>query len=130
MSRWLAVLLLCSALSCKGESGDEAEPPEQKIELGEIEAQRGRKACDAYKQKVCACAEKLAEAELSRQCRLADVRIEALDTQMRVLSAPGDMDKRDRAVVFAEVRKVIKGCFQDAAALDSKCPESTPPPSE
>lgn len=131
MSRWLAVIALCAVAACKSESKQEQPPEQPNLQIGEVEADRGRKACTAYKQQVCACAERTDDAEIDRECRLADARIGALNTHIRVLSSPGDMTRRDRSVVLSEVRKVIKGCFEDSVELTKKCPDQPePPPTE
>ena len=130
----IAVLILALGLACKGGSGQEGEPPAEPDQptLGETEAQRGREACEAYKQIVCACAGAAgaADPEMARECRLADARIEALDLQLRVLAAGDDLKNTDRGVVMAEVRKVITGCFEDSLAVDSRCPPAEPSSTE
>jgi hypothetical protein len=117
-------LALAIASGCKKESAsdeaaidNEGPPP-----IGEVEAQRGRDACEAFKHKVCACAEAGGRDDVARDCRLAGSRIEALELQLRVLVAGGDLAAKDRRVVQAEVRKIVKACIEDMVKLDSTCP--------
>lgn len=120
-------LALVAVVGCKkGES--EGEPGRGKAEptvprLTETESTRARDACQAFKQRACACATgRPDDADMATACRGADGRLEALELQLKVVTSDGEMDQRDRAVVQSEIRKIEKACIEDLAPIDAACP--------
>ncbi len=113
----LAVGLL---FGCKGERKQDTS--EQPFQISEVEAKRGRDACVHYKARVCDCGEKTKDKELLRQCKLATTRIEAFDQVMKAHRTGGHLSREEQGAVAAAVGKVSKGCIEDTAAVDVRCP--------
>lgn len=118
----LTLAALALALGCsKGEEpGGEATsapvPAAPQVQLiGEVEAERGRRACADYVEAVCAKAE--ADPSLAGDCELARSRPQALEMNLRVARAGGDLEVRDLAAVVAETRNIAAACIEDLAAI-------------
>jgi len=114
-----AVLALTSALvlaaGCAKKSdepapaADDRPPP-----VPAAEVQRGKDACAAYVEKVCACTTPAAQ----DACGLAKALPDALQVGVEVATSP---DSDERAVRHANdsIRKTIKECIEQAARLPS-----------
>lgn len=102
------------------ESAPAARMPEP---IGEVEAERGVRACDEYAAAVCAKAE--ADPAWKGECELAGARPAALEMNLRVARAEGDLEPRDKAAVMVETRKIAASCLEDLAKLSG--PAATPP---
>ncbi len=117
----LLVFSLGLLVGCKGErKADEAANPVPQI--NEVEVQRGRDACEHFKARICECGEKTKDAELLRQCGLADVRMEAFELALKALRGSREMAPQERQAAGSAVRKVVKGCIEETAAVDVTCP--------
>ncbi len=130
----IAVLLLVAAGGCKKTEeepgGAGALPPVES--LSNSEADMGRKACAAYVAQVCACVEK--QPDLKEECEMARARPEAFEMNTRASLAEGDATGKDRRILIANSRKIMRACIEDAAALLKKgcaapaaAPEPAPP---
>ena len=110
-------LLLSVAACSKEEAGaDKAEIPG----LPKVEIQRARTACQSYQERVCACAAKAPE--LATDCKFAGARIDALETNLELTTAPG-LNGGERKAVRVEARKIAAACFEADGRLDAAaCP--------
>jgi len=106
--RWLVVALL--AIGCKSKS--EAPPAEQRPAISEGEFTRGRDACKAYLDKVCACTAPGA----AQACTLAKALPDAMRVSLEVSQSP-DSTPKDIALALDNVRKVSKECIEEIAKL-------------
>lgn len=110
LSLGLALGALAGCGDERGESAGESAAEKGPPPISETEAERGRKACRAYRDKVCAKAE--GDPGLEEECRLAGTRIEALEMQLEALEgARGGPEQR--RVIQENVRRIIKHCFEE-----------------
>jgi hypothetical protein len=114
--RWLLVLL--AATACK--KPPEPPPSSDMPVMPAAEIQRGRDACKAYVDKVCACAQTVAA--MQQPCSLARALPDALQLNLDVAASP-DTTRRDALQSHDSARKVIKECIEATARLPaSGCP--------
>ena len=112
--RWLAIVLALAACK-KHESAQPAPVPQLSAE----ETKRDQDACKAYVDRVCGCADKVAE--LKKQCELARALPEAMRINLEVAATPDT--KPDVARQSLEgVRKTAKECIEQVAKLPAQCP--------
>lgn len=118
----MLALALAAGAGCKkdrdgsGSAGQGEQPADQgPPPISSTEADRGRKACRAFKEKVCAEAEQ--DRTKEDACHMAGSRIEALEMQLDALAAEGG-DAEQRRVVQANARKIMKGCIEALAKRD------------
>ena len=122
------VLAAALAAGCKKQRDDGEAARASKAEptlprLSKAEAARARDACQAFKQRACACAaSRPDDVDMETACHGADGRIEALELQLDVVVSGGNMDARDRAVVQGEIHKFEKACIEDLAPIEALCP--------
>jgi tRNA U34 5-methylaminomethyl-2-thiouridine-forming methyltransferase MnmC len=84
------------------------------------EIKRGRDACKAYVDKVCACAETVPA--MKQQCALAHALPDAIQVGLDVAES-SDSTRRDVLQVHDSVRKIVKQCIEDTARLPAAgCP--------
>lgn len=123
----LAVMVVALAGGCKKSeeaAGEGALPPVESIS-GQ-EADLGRKACSAYVAQVCACASSMPE--LKEECEMSRARPEAFEMNTRASLAEGDASGKDRRILIANARKIMRACIEDSAALVKKgCQPAEPP---
>lgn len=126
MRTLLLAAAVCAALGCaKKEEGPEAELPAPEP-ITTSEADLGRKACAAYVTQVCACAEK--KAELASECEMARARPQAFEMNARAAMAEGDATSKDRRILIANSRKIMRACIEDSAELVKQgCAAAAPP---
>jgi hypothetical protein len=128
MRRGIAVVLVVGALAgCKAkeESGDDGRnlPPVDPVTASEAET--GRKACAAYVAQVCACAAD--KPDLKSECEMAKARPQAFEMNTRAAMAEGDASSKDRRILIANSRKIMRACIEDGAALAKQgCPMAAP----
>lgn len=120
---WIALALAMASGACKKTEeepgGAGALPPVK--ELSQSEADLGRKACAAYVAHVCGCVEK--QPDLKEECEMSRARPEAFELNTRAALAEGDASGKDRRILIANSRKIMRACIEDAAALVKKgCP--------
>ena len=120
MKRMIVVGLL-ALVACKNEEPQPGAPPPpppdtQPITTGETDL--GKKACAAYVAQVCKCAE--SKAELKEECEMARARPEAFEMNTRAALASGDATSKDRRILVANSRKIMRSCIEDSAALMKK----------
>ena len=112
------LLLLCLLVACKKrEEPPKVVPPPQ---LSAAEIQRSQDACNAYVDKVCACAATVPAEQ--QECGLAKALPDAVKIGIEVSQSPDS--KRDD-VLGAEdsVRKTVKTCIEHMAQLPARgCP--------
>jgi hypothetical protein len=121
VTRGLVALVFVIA-GCKSKAEDRSEPA-TKTTLTTAELQRGRDACKAYLDKLCACAHDSKPddaAELRRQCDLARSLPEALQISEQVSLSP-DSTPKDIAQAEDSARKTIKECIEQTAKLPVAC---------
>lgn len=128
MTRAIALVLLLAGLAgCKakeesGEDGRNLPPPDP---VTASEAETGKKACAAYVAQVCACAAE--KPDLQSECDMAKARPQAFEMNSRAAMAEGDAKDKDRRILIANSRKIMRACIEDAAALSKQgCPMVAP----
>lgn len=113
-----AALLLAPA--CSKESASGSAPAVEALPKQEIE--RGRTACQAYVDRVCACARN--HADMADECALSKARPEAFEINIELARASG-LSKIELQAVKVEARKIVAACFEDEGRLDAeKCPRA------
>jgi hypothetical protein len=118
-----ATLALAAALAlaaCK----DRAEPPPPapapSLAMPANEVKRGQDACNAYVEKVCACAKTVPA--LEQQCTLARALPDALQVGTEVAATP-DTKRRDALQANQSARGIVKECVEQLAKLPvAGCP--------
>ncbi len=113
MTRVVLLLFVSSWLvACSKKQAEQAPADDRPAPLPAAELQRGKDACTAYVEKICACTEPAAKAE----CDLAKALPDALQVGLEVSTSP-DSDRQ--AVIHANdsMRKTIKECIEQAAKL-------------
>ena len=111
MIRIAAVLLALAACSKKQES---APPPNDNPRIPETEIKRGKDACQAYVEKVCACT----TPEAQKQCPLAKALPDAMTTGLEIATNP-ETSRRDVVQANDMIRKTMKECIEQTAKLPS-----------
>lgn len=113
--RWLVVLALCAA--CKKQA-DAPPPPPAPLPASEIK--RAQDACNAYVDKVCACARTVPA--MQQPCKLARALPDAIQVGLDVGSS-SDSTRRDVLQTQDSVRKIAKECIEELARLPAAgCP--------
>ncbi len=115
----MRLLLLLALVGCaKHEEPAKKMPAPQLAPLPAGEVQRGKDACAAYVDKVCACASE----EAKKACPLAKALPDAMRIALETSLNPStDKDNAMRAQV--NVRETAKECIEQAAKLPSiGCP--------
>jgi hypothetical protein len=115
----LAVVALVATASCKKK---EAEPARRAHveQMPAAEVQRSQDACEAYVQRVCACAAQLPA--VVQQCQLARALPDAVRIGLEVAASP-DIKPEVVSQSIASVRKTAKECIEQTAQLPSLgCP--------
>jgi len=119
MKRMIAVglLVLFACKSDEPQTGAPPAPPDiQPITTGETDL--GKKACAGYVAQVCKCAE--SKTELKEECEMAKARPEAFEMNTRAALASGDATSKDRRILVANARKIMRSCIEDSAGLMKK----------
>jgi len=84
------------------------------------EVKRARDACQAYVDKVCACAETVPA--MKQPCRLSRALPDAIQVNLEV-GASDDTTRRDALQTQDSVRKIVKECIEELAKLPAAgCP--------
>jgi D-serine deaminase-like pyridoxal phosphate-dependent protein len=113
--RWLAILALCAA--CKKQA-DAPPPPNPRMPASEVK--RAQDACQAYLDKVCACAQTVPA--MAQPCKLARAYPDAIQVGLEV-GAGTDATRRDAVQTQDSVRKIAKECIEQLAKLPAAgCP--------
>lgn len=117
----LVSLVLVLGLAACSKSGEEGEAGAKKIEpIPEAEVTRAKKACDAYVERVCACAKN--NPDMASKCELAKASPGALQMNLDLLASEG-LELAEQKAVKVEARKIANVCFQSDAKLDlATCP--------
>ena len=111
-------LVVLASTGCSKESATESAPVVEPLPKDEI--LRGRKACQAYVDRVCACAQK--HVAMADECALAKARPEAFELNLEAATAPG-LSKIELQAVKVAARKIAAACFEDDGRLDVvQCP--------
>jgi len=112
----LALALLGGGCKQREEAAPEARP----AAVGEAELRRGRDACGAYVDAVCACARTVPAAQ--EPCKLAPALPDSLEVAIEVSAHP--KTERQDAVQSADaIRKMIARCIEHTAKLpELGCP--------
>jgi hypothetical protein len=109
------VVLLLALVACSKKEAEQAPPADDRVPpLPAAELERGKDACTAYVDKICACT----APDAKRLCDLAKALPDALQVGLEVSMSP-DSDRQ--AVLHANdsMRKTIKECIEQAAKLPS-----------
>ena len=123
---------LASAVACSKESDDSlsSSPSSQATTefpvptISDKEAERGKKACEAYVQRLCKCSE--SHDEHLKSCELAKAMPSALEMNLRTAQAKGNLERRDKAAVVHSARQIIRRCVENEVRLDDEeCPRPT-----
>lgn len=107
------VVVLLALVACSKKQAEQAPPADDRpAPLPAVELQRGKDACTAYVEKVCACTVPAAK----QACELAKALPDALQVGLEVSTSP-DSDRQ--AVIHANdsMRKTVKECIEQAAKL-------------
>lgn len=140
--RWIVLVL--AVASC--DKGPGVAPPDEHPPMAQPEEERGAKLCQAYVDRVCACAAK--DPALVDTCELAKGQPSAVRMHLEVLrgaplatvAANGELardagpsgkrpplNENERRLTESSLRKVIAACVELDAKLDpQKCPRATP----
>jgi hypothetical protein len=115
-----AALALAVVLWSGCKQDKEAAPGPPVAAIGPAELARGRDACRAYVEQVCACAKTVPAA--AEPCALARALPESIEVAMQVATHP-DTERRDVVQAATAVRKAIARCIEQTARLPSLgCP--------
>ena len=118
--KWAVVVVSCLAVACKKQEAPPPaeQPPAPAIPAAEIE--RGQDACNAYVEKVCACANTVPA--MKDPCALATALPEAIEVAMSVTMSASSTQK-DVKQAAQSIRKIIAECIQETAKLPAAgCP--------
>ena len=116
MKRLLLILVVVACSTKPEPPPAPAKAPAMSVE----EVQRSRDACNAYVEKVCACADKVEAAKPA--CGLAKALPDAVRLGLEVAASP-DSTRDDVLQSQASVRKTVKECIEDTAKLPALgCP--------
>jgi hypothetical protein len=122
VNRWFVALVI--AAGCKAKADERPAEPAHRTTLTSVELQRGRDACKAYVDAICACARDKKggddAAELVRQCDLARALPDALRISEEV-SLSADSTPKDVAQAEDSARKTVKECIEETAKLPVGC---------
>jgi hypothetical protein len=119
----LALALALAGTACKKQQ-EEPPPGPPSSAIGEAELKRGRDACQAYVEQVCACAKTVAAA--ARPCELAKALPESIEVAMQVSAHP-ETERKDVVQSASAVRKAIARCIEQTVRLPQLgCPAMAP----
>ncbi len=107
-------LLLALVVAACAKKAEPPPAPDRAPAMPAEEIQRSRDACNAYVEKVCACADKVEGAK--QPCTLAKALPDAVRLGLEVAASP-DSSKDDVLQAQASVRKTVKECIEDTAKL-------------
>lgn len=114
--RWLVVLAICAG--CKRQA--DAPPPPAAPAMSVAEIKRAKDACQAYVDRVCACARTVAA--MQAPCELAKAYPDAIQVELDVAASP-DSSQRDVRQTHGGVRNIVKTCIEETAKLPGAgCP--------
>ncbi len=116
-AKWMFALLIAVAGSAPGCKKQEAAPPpadNRPPPMPEAELRRGADACNAYVDKVCACASTVAAAK--ERCALAKSLPEAIEVARQV-SMSKDSVGLDVLQAADSIRKTVAQCIEQTAQL-------------
>ena len=115
----LTLSAMAALMSCKGSSDDSVTGT--KIEpIPAQEVERGKKACQTYVDRVCACAQ--TQPQFEEECKLSKGRPQALETNLEIAAAAG-LKPHEQQAVKAEINKIIAACFKADGNLPlDSCP--------
>jgi hypothetical protein len=121
------LLAALAALSPACDRREPAAPPAQgeaPPPLSAAAAAQVRDACAVFVAQVCGCAAATpADAELAEQCASARAIPGALELSLAGAQAPTG-SALDQRVVQANVGKIQKGCVEESARLEARCPRA------
>ncbi|HEX7837063.1 MAG TPA: hypothetical protein VF469_06340 [Kofleriaceae bacterium] len=118
--RWLLALAVCAACKQQADPPPPPNPKPAKPTMPAIEAKRARDACQAYVDKVCACAETVPA--MKQPCSRARALPDAIQTSLEV-GASDDATRRDAQQTQGAVRNIVKECIEELAKLPAAgCP--------
>jgi hypothetical protein len=107
-----ALAIVAALVACS--KSDSEPPPPEPPRMSAAEAQRGREACTAYLEQVCACAKKVPT--LADECKLARGGPEGVKLGLEIVANP-DTSRADALQSLVIVRKTIKHCIEATAKL-------------
>ena len=110
----VAVGLALGSAACKKRQEEPPAGGARPAPIGEVELARGRDACGAYVEAVCACAKTVPAAELP--CARAPALPESIETATEVAAHP-ETARLDAVQSAAAVRKIIARCIEHTARL-------------
>ena len=112
-----ALLVLAVLAGCSKADREPPAPAERPPSIPAPEVQRGLDACQAYVEKVCACAQTVPS--LAETCTLAKSMPEAIEIGKRVASYPSSTSQ-DAAQAASSIRKTVKLCIEQTAQLPAR----------
>jgi hypothetical protein len=116
--------VLAGSLAAGACKKDEPAAAARPAPISELELARGRDACGAYVEQVCACAKTVPAAE--KPCALAKALPEAIEVAVDVSAHP-DTERKDAVQSAGAIRKAIARCIEHAARLpELGCPPAAP----
>lgn len=112
----LGALAIGGLGACSKTEGERRPTP-----MSQAERDRGRQACQAYLDRLCACAKAKGTKELQDRCELKRAKPEALELALEVNDDPS-VTGPDVLRAQEEARKIIAKCIEENLALDTECP--------
>jgi hypothetical protein len=110
----MVVALALGSAACKKRQEEPPAGGARPAPIGEVELARGRDACGAYVEAVCACAKTVPAAE--QPCARAPALSESIETATEVAAHPAT-ERLDAVQSAAAVRKIIARCLEHTARL-------------
>lgn len=111
---------LAGGAGCKKQPEEAPAPGPPVAAIGAAELARGRDACRAYLDQVCACAATVPAAQ--RPCALAPALPESIEVAMQVSAHP-DTERPDAVQAATAIRRTIARCIAQTAKLpELGCP--------
>jgi hypothetical protein len=108
----LGLAAALAAPACRKQ--EERAPAARPAVIGEAELKRGRDACGAYLEQVCACARTVPAAQ--HECELAKALPESIEVATDVAAHP-ETERKDAVQLAAAARKAIARCIEQTAKL-------------
>lgn len=117
-----AGMLMLLAGGCKKGEDAPVAPAGPPIEVPEI--QRGKDACEAWRERACRCA--AADPALNAACSEAGKIPEAMKMSIKAANSEG-LDDHTRARLVLEARRIMARCLEEQARIDPGTCPMTPP---
>lgn len=124
----LAGVLWALASGCGRSREDESAPEPLPAAISEAEEERGQAACEAYVERVCACAQaKPDNRDIEQACQLAPAKRSSLNLVLRANRSSDNLEDRVKTGITAQ--RIMGSCISEQGKLDSLgCPRPSSVP--